>query len=173
MFRPESNKKREAGIFHKVSKGINVASDFTAGTITITLLIVVLIQVIGRLLEQSSPWTEELTRYVFIWMIFLGVALGFRKDESPRITFFVNKLPRKVQKVISLLTIIITFAFFIFLFFTGINLMGQQMNETSPVLRITVAWIGLCIPLCACLSMFNFTQYILSSTKKEESKEEE
>lgn len=143
---------------------INYSSDILLGLITATLLIAVLLQIISRPLNFSTVWTEELTRYLFIWMVFIGVAVGFRNDESPRISFFISLFPQKVQKYFTITNVILTIIFFILLFITGLNLVSQQLNETSPVLRITVAWIGLCVPLCAVLSIFNVSQFIFSSS---------
>ncbi|SFO94202.1 TRAP transporter small permease [Salibacterium halotolerans] len=168
MSSPEANAGKKPAKLYTAVKVVNKITDFTAGALTVVLLIVVLTQVIGRLLEQSPPWTVELTRYVFIWMIFLGVSLGFRKDESPRITFFVNLFPQKTQKVIMMVTLIVTYGFFVFLFFTGLSLMGQQMDEISPVLRVSIAWVGLCMPVSACLSIFNLTQFLFSPHNEEQ-----
>lgn len=152
--------------FNKTIKTINFISDFSAGLLTIVLLVIVLLQVFSRLTGLSSPWTEELTRYVFIWIIFIGVAIGFRNDESPRINFFVKLLPAKFQSVIKYSVFFLTLIFFIFLFVTGFNLLIAQLNEITPVLRISLAWVGLSIPVCALLSIFNLIQFFISSNKE-------
>lgn len=43
------------------------------------IVLVVLLQIVGRLSDRPVSWTEELTRALFIWMIFIGMAacLGF------------------------------------------------------------------------------------------------
>ncbi|WP_018921985.1 TRAP transporter small permease [Salsuginibacillus kocurii] len=157
-------KKKEVGLLQKCTNSVNYVVDTAVIILTLSLLIVVLLQIISRPLDLSTVWTEELTRFIFIWIIFLGVAIGFRNDESPRITFFIKLLPRSFQNVLAVITTLLTICFFVLLFVTGLNLMAQQLSDTSAVLRITLAWIGLCVPLCAVLSIFNLLQSVFSSS---------
>ena len=69
-------------------------TDVVAGIAAFGILVVVLLQVASRLLGAPVPWTEEATRYLFVWMIFLGLAAGFRTVEAARVTVFIALAPR-------------------------------------------------------------------------------
>ena len=49
---------------------------FAAFTFTV-LLTILLVNVISRnLLGGSIAWIEEISRYIFTWMMFMGIAIG-------------------------------------------------------------------------------------------------
>ncbi|MCM3761974.1 TRAP transporter small permease [Alkalihalobacillus oceani] len=142
---------------------VNRASDFLATLTAMTIFVVVMIQIIGRLISHSAPWTEEATRLIFIWMIFLGIGIGFRRAESPRVTVLLDKLPLSIKKFSRGVYIIGTTGFFVFMFVYGIDLMRQQIhtNEMSTVLMMPMWIIGLSIPVSAFLGIINTVQTII------------
>ncbi|MBW8381221.1 MAG: TRAP transporter small permease subunit, partial [Youngiibacter sp.] len=85
--------------FSKFVGVLNKTVDALAGIATGSIVITVLIQIIGRLVNNPAPWTEEGTRFIFIWIIFLGIGMGFRKAESARVTIMVGYAPSIVRKL--------------------------------------------------------------------------
>ena len=73
---------------------VRTLTDVVAGIAAFGILVVVLLQVASRLLGAPIPWTEEATRYLFVWMVFLGLAAGFRTVETARVTVFIALVPR-------------------------------------------------------------------------------
>src|SRR5690625_629759 len=139
----DSQAKQYAPIF----KYLNRIFNFIAGLIAIALFVVVIIQIIGRSIGYPSPWTEEMTRYIFIWMIFLGIGVGFQKAESPRVTVFLNIMPKFIRQIGSWIYTIGTIGFLLFMVVYGIELVQQQiaMNETSSVLLFPVWIVGISV----------------------------
>ena len=65
----------------------------------LAMLLVMIVQVFCRdVLRVSVSWTDELTRYFFIWAIFLGSALAQRTREHIRITVLVDRLSPRLRK---------------------------------------------------------------------------
>lgn len=98
----------------------------------------VTLQVVSRLLGHSLPWTEELARILFIWTAFLGMAVGFRRVEHPRIMLLPNSAPAAIQVIFSQLYAVVGIVFFCTIGWFGWLLVRQQFvfGETSPVLGI-------------------------------------
>jgi len=98
----------------------------------------VTLQVVSRLLGHSLPWTEELARLLFIWTAFLGMAVGFRRVEHPRIMLLPNVAPAAIQVIFGQLYAAVGIAFFCTIGWFGWLLVRQQFvfGETSPVLGI-------------------------------------
>ena len=98
----------------------------------------VTLQVVSRLLGASLPWTEELARILFIWTAFLGMAVGFRRVEHPRVMLIPKAMPVAVQVIFSQLYAAVGIAFFCIIGWFGMLLVRQQFvfGETSPVLGI-------------------------------------
>ena len=63
----------------------------------------------------SLSWSEELARYCFIWMTYIGIAYGVRKDAHIRVTMAVDLLSLKGQVWMRIVSHVIfgAFAFFV------------------------------------------------------------
>ena len=133
---------------------VRVVSDVAAGTACAGILIVVLIQVIGRLIGHPLPWTEEATRFLFSWMVFLGLAAGFRTVESARVVVFLVAGRRLFKHLAVPIYVGSTMVFFALLGWTGTTLVLQQvaMGETAATLPIPMWWIGLVMPVSAAIA---------------------
>jgi len=42
-------------------------------------------------------WGQEMTRFLMIWMAYIGAALAVINDEHLRVDFFINYLPAKIR----------------------------------------------------------------------------
>jgi C4-dicarboxylate transporter DctQ subunit len=133
----------------------NKVFDIFSGVTTSLMFITVIIQISGRLSAHPAPWTEEATRFVFIWMIFLGVGIGFRRGESARVTYFLNWMPKVVRKCSTFIYMVVTIAFFIFMFYTGSQIVMQQlsMHEMGSALMIPMWIIGISLPVSAVIGI--------------------
>ena len=115
----------------------------------------VVLQVVSRLMGASIPWTEELARLLFIWTAFLGMAVGFRRVEHPRVMLLPNAAPVGIQMAFVQLYALIGIAFFCIVCWFGILLVRQQFvfGETSPVLGIGMYLASVPIVLASILAI--------------------
>ena len=119
------------------------------------MLIMVAIQVLSRLFQHSLPWTEEITRYLFIWTVFLGLAAGFRSAEHTRITLLLYMVPRRLRIVATHIYFLAGVVFFSIVAFTGWRLIVQQFQsgESSPALGIDMFMVTAAVVAGAALSL--------------------
>ena len=62
--------------------------------ISLVMVTVTLAQVIFRyVIAAPLPWSEELARYCFVWIVFLGGAIGLSRGIHLGVDLFVNMLP--------------------------------------------------------------------------------
>jgi TRAP-type C4-dicarboxylate transport system permease small subunit len=129
------------------------------------MVLTVALQVVSRALGSSVTWTEELTRILFIYSTFLGLAAGFRRAEHARIAFVVSKLPPLGQKLTVHLYVVTTVAFFVVVAVQGWDLVQQQFKsqETSPALGLGMYLVTLPIVASAGLSVVAVVQSVYRS----------
>jgi len=134
---------------------VKVIADIAAGAACAGVLIVVLVQVAGRLSGYPLPWTEEATRFLFIWMVFLGLAAGFRTVESARVVVFLVMGRRLFQHLAVPIYVGSSVFFFGLMGWTGYTLMRQQimMHETAATLPIPMWLIGMVMPVSAIIAI--------------------
>ncbi|AHG87515.1 TRAP transporter small permease protein [Bibersteinia trehalosi USDA-ARS-USMARC-190] len=54
--------------------------------------------------NSSINITEEVSRYLFVWLTFLGAVLAFNANQHVRVTILTARLSPKKQRVLQLLT---------------------------------------------------------------------
>lgn len=114
---------------------------------------VVLLQVVSRFLLPTSPvWTEELSRYLFIYLIVLSSGLVIRDDRHVRLELFQGLLSPKLKSVYTLVCHVLTAAFAIYLipFSKQYAQIGQW--QMSPTLEIPMYWVFLSVTIFFCLT---------------------
>ena len=122
------------------------------------MVINVLWQVFSRyVLNAPSPYTEELTRYLMIWIGLLGAAYISGKNAHISIDLFKEKFSEKKQNGINLFSdvLIILFSFFCFLI-GGSRLVyiTLKLGQLSPALQIPLAYVYFILPLTGLLIVF-------------------
>ncbi|MCB0592696.1 MAG: TRAP transporter small permease [Lewinellaceae bacterium] len=106
---------------------------------------------------SQASWTEELARFLLIWIGILGAAYAAGKNMHLSIDLLMPKLQEKGKKqlyrIISLL--IIAFAFTVMVI-GGIRLIyiTQVLGQLSPALRIPMAVVYSVVPLSGILVIY-------------------
>ena len=118
----------------------------------------VLWQVFTRfVMSNPSSFTDELARYLMIWVGVLGAAYISGKNKHVAIDVLSNKLAVKKQKKLAILvhTIIILFALLV-LVIGGLRLVyiTAVLNQNSPALHIPLAVVYAVIPLSGLLIIY-------------------
>ena len=154
------NKARLQTFFQAIDK----IFDALGALSTALIFVIVLIQIAGRTLGHPAPWTEEGTRFMFIWMIYLGLGIGFRKGESARVTQFLSWMPKAARRASKWIYLVTSAGFFLFMLVTGIQLTIQQivMNELGSALMIPMWLVGVCVPVSACLGLLGLAENFIS-----------
>ena len=117
------------------------------GTVAI-LIVPVTLQIISRYtaLIPSWIWTEELSRFLFIWMVMLGAMIGIREHTH----FEVDVWPELGAKGAALLRIVSHLFVLIFaLVFVGwgVAFVRFGWDQLSELAELPMPWIFLAWPM--------------------------
>ena len=105
------------------------------------MVAVIFLQVIMRyVFNNSLSWSEELGKFFFVWITWLGISLGERMGEHIKITMLVDRLPYKVAQVVNILSEIIVIIICAVTFYYGASLVFSQMGTHYAGIRISVSW---------------------------------
>ena len=105
----------------------------------VVITTVMFVQVIMRYaLGNSLVWAEELCRYCFTSSIFIGAGYCVKKDAMFRMTFIVEKLPKRLHYALELISDVLLIVFFLFWTFNGRICIenGIRNNLLSTAMRI-------------------------------------
>lgn len=121
------------------------------------ILIVGTLQVIMRYVFNSSlSWSEEVMRYAFIWMVYVGGAITARKKGHVKLELFENMLPAKGRKILYYIQNILVIIGLLVLIWAGYDLCMRNLTSMTSALVISRAWAYAAIPagsLCMVIAM--------------------
>lgn len=115
------------------------------GTVAI-LLIPVTLQIISRYtaLIPSWIWTEELSRFMFIWMVMLGAMIGVREGTHFDVDVWPDLQPRAAAllRIVSSVFVLIFALVFIWWGMQFVRFGWDQTSELAdlPMNFIFIAW---------------------------------
>jgi TRAP-type C4-dicarboxylate transport system permease small subunit len=80
--------------------------------ILFVMFVITFFQVFARtVLQISSVWSEELARFTYVWMVFLGAALLIKDDGLIRVTVLMDRLGKRAAALLRLITHLATIPF--------------------------------------------------------------
>lgn len=116
-------------------------------------------------LGSQASWTEELARFLLIWIGILGAAYASGKRMHLAIDLLGPKLePRKQRRLQRFIDLTILLFALTVLVIGGLRLMyiTQVLTQLSPALRVPMAVVYSVVPLSGLLIIFYKTQDILA-----------
>jgi TRAP-type transport system small permease protein len=141
---------------------------------TVLLLLAVLIslvflQVVLRFVFSSGMvWAEELDRYIFVWLMFLGITMGVYQQKHIAITVIADRMGR-FSKTLQLVVHLITGLFFAILLWQGYQFMMVSVSGMASVLPINLGVIYSIIPVSSLLAIV-FLIVVITNGRKEAEK---
>lgn len=124
----------------------------------------IFIQVVMRyVFSNSLSWSEELARYIFIWLIYLGISYGCKIIKHIKIDAAMYLFPKKIRPYIAIIGDVIFFAFAIYIMVTGFQLCGMQikLGKTSPAMQLPFQYVYAAPPVGFALAAIRQVQTII------------
>ena len=135
-----------------VDKGLAKVEEILAMVFMIIMLIVVTIQVVNQafLHFNNVTWTEEISRILLVWVIFIGACIATRRGSHLVVSFVYDNLkgPAKIAvRVFVLRTCIFVTAY---ICRSGIAMVGVQArgNQFFGITGLPVWVASVAIPVC-------------------------
>ena len=115
----------------------------------VALLALLFLQVVGRLTPWALAWTEEVSRYVFIWIVLFGASRAVRTGDHVALTLLDSRLTGRARATLRVLTAVACAGFGLLLVVLGARqvaaqYIGQNIAYSVP-LPLWIVWLG--IPL--------------------------
>jgi TRAP-type C4-dicarboxylate transport system permease small subunit len=113
-----------------------------------TLIFPVTLQIISRYtaLIPSYIWTEELSRFLFIWMVMLGAMIGVRERTHFEVDVWPTLKPRG-NALLRLASDFFVLVFAVVFLWWGIQFLRFGWNQTSELADLPMGFIFLAWPL--------------------------
>lgn len=127
-----------------ISTKINTIAEWICVISSVALFSTLNIGVFSRyILNSPVIWSEEVARFLMIWLAFVGSSVVFRRRELVNFQFFLNILPHKVFKVVTIFIQIAVLLFLVGFLKIGIGSMELFKKSTASATQISLFWPAL------------------------------
>ena len=126
------------------------------------MLLIVFFQVISRYVFNYTPsFAEELSRYLFVWIVFLSLPLVAQTGGHMAIETITSRLSGVKLKICRILASIFTMTFLSIMTWQGIRMVMIADFQTSPAMVIPMSWVYVVIPFgCGLMGIFVLMDFI-------------
>ena len=127
---------------------VNRLLTLLATGLTALFFVLICAQVVSRyLLAYSITWSEEVSRYAFVWATFLGAGAVAGMQEHYAVTVIDAVLPQWARTALSILRGAVELAFALILLYFGSTWAARQWGVSTPVVEANQTLVYAVIPL--------------------------
>lgn len=108
------------------------------------LIMFLIVSVLSRyVFDIGLAWSDEAARLMFIWLVFIGFAVGVRRRENVSVDWLIDKISPRRRRVLTVGQDAIILAFSVFFAWQSYETVRFSLLQRMPALDITIAWLYL------------------------------
>ncbi|MBF6615753.1 MAG: TRAP transporter small permease [Candidimonas sp.] len=146
----------------KMNKGIFLAIAVFLAALAVILFVQVFLRYV---LHSPLIWSEEVAKYLSIWVVFLGMAVAMRRMSLIAVEVIIQSVPEKARYAMKMLVLVLVGIFMAYLVYIGavITLEASEQQFASMEVSMAVAYTAL--PVGAFLTLLNVIVVSIELTK--------
>jgi len=131
---------------------------------SVIMVAVIFLQVIMRYVFDSSlSWSEELARYCFIWLVYVGISYGVKKQRHIKVDAILLLFKDRGKLVFSIISniLFLFFCLFVIKYGTDIAVKLLDWGQKSPANQIPMGLVYLAAPIGMGLTAIRIIQNLI------------
>lgn len=133
---------------------VNKLDDYFLNFSVALMGLVLFVQIVMRyIFNHPLIWSEEMARYLFIWMAFIGIGYGVKYDLHIKMEAFLAIFPQKVQQGVVIVTEIVALVFLGIVLVPSIQFAVHTGHVPSSAMGIPMYWVYSAFPVGLILGM--------------------
>ena len=153
-------------VLEKLSRSINRWIEFFLFGFGLSMSIIVAVQVFCRyVLNHSLFWSEELARYLLVWLTFLGASVAYYRNVHPGIDVIYARMPNSIQKITAITVHLVSMTLFGIMIIFGTKFSYFVRLQISPALNLPKWLIFTIIPISGLILMLHSLTFFLDELK--------
>jgi C4-dicarboxylate transporter DctQ subunit len=134
-------------MWHKFSLLVSkIANGFVVLLLGMMSIVILLGVFFRYVLIEPLPWSEDLGRYLMIWIALFGVGVVMQNGAHVAVTVFVERMPNRLRLAFLLIAKALVLGFALAMGYLGIKLLLTMMPQISPTLHIRMRWVYMGFP---------------------------
>lgn len=127
-----------------------------------------LFQVFARfVLKTPSDWTEVLTRFALIWMVYMGAAAALRSGAMVSVDLMHRKLPPVWRTKLDIFVASAVLGLLGVMIYWGLSIAWRIRFQNVAGLDISIAWAYLAIPVGAIFAVIAVLGHLVDPMRNE------
>lgn len=159
----------------KILKILDKAEGYISQILLVFFVTLVFIQTVLRSgFSIVLPWSEELSRFTFVWFVFFGASYATRLSAHNRVVIQLKLFPKWFGQTTMFITDILWVAFNIMMVYMSIILIQDMIKYpySSPSMGLSMAYVYMIFPIAFSLMAFriiqvNYIKYVLKQEIKD------
>ena len=152
-----------------ISFQINRGVEVLLAAMGLAMTAVVAAQVFFRYgLNASLFWSEELARYLLVWLTFLGASAAFRRGAHPGIDLMVVRLPGPAKRAAETLVLVASLAVFAVMVVYGIRFSWFVRMQITPALGLPKWAVFAAVPVSGAIGAAHTLAFLWPGRTKQE-----
>lgn len=124
------------------------AVEWVCMVLMVVLSVDLLLGVFSRyVMVRTFTWYDEIARGCFVWLTFLGAAVGVKRHAHFRLRIVVDRLSPRLRQVTVLLLPLVVIVFASVLIQQGLVFLELGKFQQTPVMGLSKIWIYVAIPI--------------------------
>jgi TRAP-type C4-dicarboxylate transport system permease small subunit len=158
--------QKQETIIDRLYRGTIKATEVICGVLLTSMVLIVFANVVARYyLSASLAWSEELARFMLIWLVFLGAVLAYVHNEHLGLDLLVSKLPRRAAQAVTILADLLVLLALFLLAKGGYMMTVDSWDWEAPATYLPFGYIYIVIPVAGAV-MFLQTLLKMAVTVK-------
>lgn len=131
------------------------------------MVVVIFLQVVMRQFGNSLSWSEELARYSFIWLVYIGISYGVKKDRHIKVDIALLLFKEKGKIILTIIANLLFIVFAIFVIYYGFIIANQILDfgQKSPANQIPMGLVYMATPIGMGLTLIRIIQNLIKYIK--------
>ena len=126
------------------------ASNFVEGLLLVMMVVLcadVFLGVFSRyVLHSTFTWYDEIARLLFVWIVFLGAAVGVRRSGHFRLQLVIDRFPPGLRRATDIFGVLAIMLFGGVLIQQGWKLVELGQFQQTPVMGLSKAYVYASMP---------------------------
>jgi TRAP-type transport system small permease protein len=110
--------------------------------------------------NASIDWSEEISRLLFVWSMFLAIPLGIREGAHVGIELLVTHIAPQIRDVLKKGCAIGGAALMVVVFWQAVKVAAVTWDEMMQSLNLSTNWFMVPVAIAAAHSFFHFLQLL-------------
>jgi TRAP-type C4-dicarboxylate transport system permease small subunit len=145
--------------FDRFLEWITTVVKWVMVSMTIVIFFITTFTVFTRYVLNYVPsWSEEIPRYLLVWITYLGAALAIKFKEHISLDVFFNLMPLKARQIGHLFLNGLVAIVAVIMVVYGIGLVNHFGDDKMESIALTNFWLYLVMPISGTLMLLYLVQ---------------